>query len=876
MSAMSDDTKAIDPGLIALGLLLRLHGVTTRVDQIRQKCGSAPIGTPQMLRCAKKFGLHAGIRRTNWEGLAATQLPAIATLRGGSFLIIGKVTEEGAIVVRPSSQNVELMTRAEFEAIWDGQLVAVARRASWSDLMCRFFNTFTSIFTRTLASVRGSPRADGDRIPPEPATTNQTKSDDSALGALVLLLRIHGIGADAGQIRHRCGTATIGVTEMLRCAKELGLKARASNTKWDRLTGTPLPGIAALRNGGFLILGKASEDKVLVQHPSSSKPELMTRVEFEAVWDGRLVLMARRVTLSDLSRRFDITWFLGAIHKYRHLLGEVLVASFFLQMFALVSPLFFQVVIDKVLVHRSMSTLDVLVIGLLGISLFEAILGTLRTYLFAHTTNRIDVELGARLFRHLLALPIAYFQARRVGDSVARVRELENIRQFLTSSALTLVIDLFFTFVFIAVMFYYTPLLTFVVLGAFPIYIAISAGATPAFRRRLDEKFRRGAENQAFLVESVTGVETLKAMAVEPQMQRRWEEQLAGYVAASFRVISLNNTASQAVQLVNKVTIVLILYFGAKLVIEGSLSVGELVAFNMLASRVSAPVLRLAQMWQDFHQARLSVARLGDILNTMPEPSFSRGRAALPAIRGQVSFEHVTFRYRVDASEILHDVSFSVSPGQVVGIVGSSGSGKSTLAKLVQRLYVPESGRVLVDGVDLTMVDLPWLRRQIGVVLQENVLFNCSVAENIALADPAVPMERIIAAAKLAGAHDFILELTEGYDTIIGERGSSLSGGQRQRIAIARALMSNPRILIFDEATSALDYESERAIQENMKEIATGRTVFIIAHRLSTVRHADRIITIERGRIVEDGSHDQLIRSSGRYAKLHYLQAGIQ
>jgi subfamily B ATP-binding cassette protein HlyB/CyaB len=872
---MSNNTKAIDPGLIALGLLLRLHGVTAEVDQIRQRCGTAPIGTPQMLRCAKKFGLKAGIRRTHWEGLAA-ELPAIATLRDGGFLIIGRVTEEGAVVVRPSSQNVELMTRAEFEAVWNGQLVAVVRRASWSDRASRLFDTFTSIFTRTLASVWSSLRADGDGLPPEPATTDQAKSDDSGLGALVLLLRIHGIGAEAGQIRHRCGTASIGVTEMLRCAKELGLKARVSSTKWDRLPGTPLPGIASLRDGGFLILGKAAEDKVLVQRPSSSKPEAMTRAEFEAIWDGRLVLMARRVTLSDLSRRFDITWFLGAIHKYRHLLGEVLVASFFLQLFALVSPLFFQVVIDKVLVHRSMSTLDVLAIGLLGISIFEAILGTLRTYLFAHTTNRIDVELGARLFRHLLALPIAYFQARRVGDSVARVRELENIRQFLTSSALTLVIDLFFTFVFIAVMFYYAPQLTFVVLGAFPIYIAISVGATPAFRRRLDEKFRRGAENQAFLVESVTGVETLKAMAVEPQMQRRWEEQLAGYVAASFRVISLNNTASQAVQLVNKVTVVLILYFGAKLVIEGNLSVGELVAFNMLASRVSAPVLRLAQMWQDFHQARLSVARLGDILNTMPEPSFSPGRAALPAIRGQVAFEHVTFRYRVDASEILHDVSFRVSPGQVVGIVGSSGSGKSTLAKLVQRLYVPESGRVLVDGVDLTMVDLPWLRRQIGVVLQDNVLFNCSVAENIALSDPAVPMDRIIAAAKLAGAHDFILELTEGYDTIIGARGSSLSGGQRQRIAIARALMSNPRILIFDEATSALDYESERAIQENMKEISSGRTVFIIAHRLSTVRHADRIITIERGRIVEDGSHDQLIRSNGRYAKLHYLQAGIK
>jgi ATP-binding cassette, subfamily B, bacterial HlyB/CyaB len=322
--------------------------------------------------------------------------------------------------------------------------------------------------------------------------------------------------------------------------------------------------------------------------------------------------------------------------------------------------------------------------------------------------------------------------------------------------------------------------------------------------------------------------------------------------------------------------VVLILYFGAKLVIGGSLSVGELVAFNMLASHVSTPVLRLAQMWQDFHQARLSVARLGDILNSTAESSYSPGRVALPAIRGAVSFEHVSFRYRVDGSEILHDVSFSALPGQVVGIVGSSGSGKSTLAKLIQRLYVPESGRVMIDGADLMMVDLAWLRRQIGVVLQENVLFNCSVRDNIALADPATPIDQVIAAAKLAGAHEFVLELPNGYDTVIGERGSSLSGGQRQRLAIARALLLNPRILILDEATSALDYESERVIQQNMREIAAGRTVFIIAHRLSTVRHADRIITVERGRIVEDGSHDQLIRSNGRYAKLHYLQAGIQ
>jgi ATP-binding cassette, subfamily B, bacterial HlyB/CyaB len=706
------------------------------------------------------------------------------------------------------------------------------------------------------------------------ATTESPASGQSGLAALVLLLRFYGVGADAEQIRHRFGS-NIGPTEMLRCAKDFGLKARAYQSTWKRLAQTPLPGIAVLRDGRFLILGKAGEDQVLVQDPLQPRPALMKRDEFEALWDGRLVLMTARAGLLELSRRFDVTWFLGAIHKYRHLLTEVLVASFFLQLFALVSPLFFQVVIDKVLVNRTLSTLDVLVIGLVAISVFETILGILRTYLFAHTTNRIDVELGARLFRHLLALPIAYFQARRVGDSVARVRELENIRNFLTSSALTLLIDLFFTFVFLGVMFIYSPLLTFVVLGSFPFYIGISAGATPLFRKLLDDKFSRGAENQAFLVESVTGVETLKSMAVEPQMQRRWEEQLAGYVASSFRVIRLGNTASNFVQLISKVVTAAVLYFGARLVIAGELTVGELVAFNILAGRVSAPVLRLAQIWQDFHQARISIARLGDILNTPAEPTYNPGRAALPAIRGEVTFEHVTFRYRIDGPEILRDVNFGVPVGQVVGIVGATGSGKSTLTKLVQRLYVPESGRVLVDGVDLAQVDAMWLRRQLGVVLQENILFNRSVRDNIALAEPGMPIERVIAAAKLAGAQEFILELPEGYDTIVGERGGTLSGGQRQRIAIARALVSEPRILIFDEATSALDYESERIIQQNMVEICKGRTVFIIAHRLSTVRFADRIITIDRGRLVEDGTHDELLRKGGRYATLYRLQSGL-
>ncbi|MFG1392693.1 type I secretion system permease/ATPase [Xanthobacter agilis] len=697
---------------------------------------------------------------------------------------------------------------------------------------------------------------------------------DSGRGALVLMLRFHGVAAEADQLRHQLGVAQVGTADMLRSARAFGLKARMVSSGWRKLSSTPLPAIAALKDGTFVILAKVSDDAALIHDPASGRPLQLAREAFEAQWSGRLLLLTRRARFSDLAQRFDISWFIRAMHKYRALLGEVLAASLFLQVLALISPLFFQVVIDKVLVHRGLTTLDILVVGLVVVSVFEALLGALRTHVFAHTTNRIDVELGARLYRHLMGLPIAYFEARRAGDSVARVRELENIRSFLTGSALTLVVDLVFAFVFIAVMFMYSATLTFIVLASFPVYIGVSAGVTPLFRRRLEDKFNKGAENQALLVESVTGVETLKAMAVEPQMQRRWEEQLAAYVSASFKVQNLGNWASQSVQLTAKLVTAATLYFGARLVVDGSLTVGELVAFNMLASRVSQPVLRLAQVWQDFHQARISIDRLGDILNTAPEPSHAPGRAALPAIRGAIRFDHVAFRYRTGGQIVLPDLSLDIAAGQVVGIVGPSGSGKSTLAKLVQRLYVPEGGRVLIDGVDLAMVDVAWLRRQIGVVLQENVLFNRSVRENIALADPTMSMERVVEAARLAGAHDFILELPQGYDTAVGERGNGLSGGQRQRIAIARALVTNPRILIFDEATSALDYESERAVQQNMARIANGRTVIIIAHRLSTVRQADRILTLERGRLVEDGNHEALVRAGGRYASLHQLQSG--
>ena len=700
---------------------------------------------------------------------------------------------------------------------------------------------------------------------------------DAGLECLAVIARLYGLAADVGKLRHEfsCPDKPLDANDLVRAARFTGLKARAVQSNWERLQHTPLPAIAGRKDGHFLVLARLVDGKVLVHDPLESQPQLFPPELFETLWSGLLILVTRRTQSGAGAPRFGFRWFIPSIIRYRSLFAEVFVASFFLQSMALVTPLFFQVIVDKVLVHRGLTTLDVLAVGLLMVSLFEVILGGLRTYVFSHTTNRVDVELGSRLFRHLLALPLGYFESRRVGDSVARVRELENIRNFITGSSLTVVIDLVFTFVFMGVMYYYSPLLTLVVIATIPAYIALSLLVTPVFRHRLQEKFVRGAENQAFLVETVSAMQTLKSCAVESQWQRRWEEQLAAYVQAGFRAANLGNISSQVAGFINKVMTVMILWVGARAVMQGDLSIGQLIAFNMLAGRVSGPVLRVVQLWQDFQQASISVRKLGDILNTPGEPSHDRKRASLPELKGHIQFDNVTFRYRPEAPEILREVSMEIPAGQVLGIVGRSGSGKSTLAKLIQRLHVPASGRVLIDGVDLAMVDSVWLRHQIGVVQQESILFSRSVRENIALRDPGMPLSRVIKAAEQAGAHEFILQLPEGYDTQVGELGSSLSGGQRQRIAIARALAVNPRILILDEATSALDYESEQAVQSGMESICRGRTVIVIAHRLSALRLVDRVIVVEDGRLVEDGEHGELLSAGGYYAGMHARQAAV-
>jgi ATP-binding cassette, subfamily B, bacterial HlyB/CyaB len=711
-----------------------------------------------------------------------------------------------------------------------------------------------------------------------------SRVDDPTLTGFTLLASFLGIPADAAQIHHDRGKGDEPYTfdDLLRVAKKLGLIARRRGANFGELKKLPLPALVTLADGGTAILLKiddASENglRYLVMLPGGGRPTIWSEPEAEERLGPSIdmLLMTSREHLAGEKRSFDISWFIPALVKYRKPLRDVLIGSFFLQLVGLATPIFFQLVIDKVLAHQSLTTLEVLAIGLAGVLIFETVLSALRNWLFAHTSNRVDAELSASLFRHLIALPLSYFEARRVGDSVARVRELESIRNFLTSNAVTLVIDLFFTIVFFAVMYVYSPMLTLIVALTVPLYAAISMGITPPLRARLDEKFKRGAENQAFLVETVTGIGTLKAMAVEARMREKWEKQFAGYIKTGFDVTVLANWGSHAIQLVSKLTTVAILFFGAKAVIAGDLSVGSLVAFNMLAGRVAQPIVRLSQLWQDFQQVRISVDRLGDILNVPAEPEHNPNRASLPPIKGAITFDKVRFRYRPDTPEALRGINLEIAPGEMLGIVGPSGSGKSTLTKLVQRLYVPEQGRVLVDGTDLALVDPAWLRRQIGVVLQENILFNRSVRENIALSNPALPMERVIASAQLAGAHDFILTLPHGYDTLIEERGANLSGGQRQRLAIARALITNPRILIFDEATSALDAESEEIIQNNLAKIAKGRTMLIIAHRLSAVRACDRIITIEAGEITEMGGHSELLRAGGRYASLHNKQMGL-
>jgi subfamily B ATP-binding cassette protein HlyB/CyaB len=724
-------------------------------------------------------------------------------------------------------------------------------------------------------------------------TTEQHEPIDTGLRCLMTLAALHGVAADEGALRHAFGNgAVFNDQAILLAGRSLGLTGKRITQDVKRFHLAPLPALVQDKEGRYFILAKVEAvrsretpglekdlggsdevSRVLIQRPGEP-PQVLSISTFLDIWSGQLTLFTSKASFSRETSRFDFSWFIPSIIKYRRLFGEVLLISLVLQLIGLVTPLAFQVVMDKVLVNHATKTLHVVVLGFVCATLFEAVLSGIRRYVFAHTSSKIDVELGARLFAHLLALPMAYFQSRRVGDSVARVRELENIRSFLTGNAMTLLLDVVFSFVFLTVMFWYSRDLSLVVLASIPVYILLSLVFTPMLRSRLDYKFNKNAENQSFLVETISGIDTVKSLSVEPSWQQKWDKQLAAYVSAGLSSTNIGLLASGGITLTSKLVTAAIMWLGAELVISGRLSVGGLIAFNMLSNQVASPILRLAQLWNDFQQVGISMSRLGDILNTPTEVAGAKNR--LPRLHGAIEFDNVSFRYRPEVPLTIQGFSLKIHAGEVIGLVGRSGSGKSTLTKLLQRLYVPERGRILVDGHDVALADRTSLRHQLGVVLQENTLFMRSIRDNIALSNPALPLERIIDAAKLAGAHDFICALPEGYDTLVGEHGTGLSGGQRQRIAIARALISNPRILIFDEATSALDYESEKIIQDNMRRICQGRTVLIIAHRLSAVRHADRIVVMDQGGIAEIGSHEELLcNSRGIYSHLYSLQHGI-
>lgn len=712
-----------------------------------------------------------------------------------------------------------------------------------------------------------------------PSSSSNDDYADTGLSALSAIAGYYRITARPDHLARQLAlSGPANDDHILRAAKSLGLKARGHRVSdGARLPVLPVPAIAIVGPNSYAVLGGMNPDGTCrLIDPVAFTATNIAPDKLIELTGGRFMLVQRKIGGTGAApKTFGFGWFIPSIWKYRTPLLHVLVASLFVQIFALIAPMFFQVTVDKVLAHRSYSTLIVLVIGLAAVGLFDVILQYLRTYALAHTANRIDVELGQRLFRHLLSLPLTYFETRPAGQTVARIRELETIRSFLTGQALFSGLDLIFTVIFIAVLFAYSSTLAWIVVASIPLYVAVGVLLRPALKDRIDEKFDRGAESQQLLVESVLGVQTLKAAAVEPVVAAQWEEKLAAYVQSAFSAIVLSAKGQNIIQYINKVTSAALLLFGAQAVINGELTVGALVAFNMIAGQVSQPILRLSQLWQDFQQVQISVARLADILNSPQEPRPANG-VMLPPPKGAVTFKSVSFRYSPDGPDILKDINLAIRPGEVIGIVGPSGSGKSTLTKLVQRFYIPSQGQVLVDGQDISQIDPAWLRSNIGVVLQENMLFNRSIHDNICLVNPAMPRENAIRLAKLSGADEFISKMPKGYDTHIEERGANLSGGQRQRLAIARALATNPPMLILDEATSALDYESEKIILANMREIVRGRTVIIIAHRLATVRHCDRIIAIKDGRIVEAGRHEELLqKQNGLYAHLWNLQNGL-
>lgn len=699
----------------------------------------------------------------------------------------------------------------------------------------------------------------------------------TGLIAFDIICKVNNINIDLRAIVRENGIIDkeISREELLAIAKKAKFKAKVKTMDLPNTKKYPYPAIFILKNNTFGVILKPDFDneKALIFIPEDKNAKEVTFADLTEISTGEIIFLTHKLMNEQI--KFGFKWFFVEIMKYKRIIAEVMLGSFVVQLFGLVTPLFTQVILDKVIVHRSMSTLDVLGIAFVAVTIFEFLLNLTRNYIFIHTANKIDAKLGSKLFNHLFALPFVYFESRKVGNIISRVRELDQIREFITNKSVSVIIDLFFSTVFLIVMFIYSKFLTFIVLLIVALIAILYVTMTPELRSRLEHKFQMSAQSNSYLVESVTGIQTVKSLSIEGIMQKKWNDYLGRYVKSGFNLSIMSNFAGSLSGLFQKMMTIAILWIGVTLVIKNQLTIGQLIAFQMFANQFTAPVMRLVNLWNEFQQVLLGVDRLGDILNNPVEITSTRA-ITLPKINGFVRIDNLSFKYTPNGAMVLNNINLNVRAGQSVGIVGRSGSGKSTITKLIQKLYLPYEGTIYIDEVDIRQMNPIWLRNNIGVVLQENYLFSGTIRDNIAMPKPDSPIEMIIQAAQISGAHSFISEMPEGYDTVVGERGSTLSGGQRQRIAIARALITNPKIIIFDEATSALDYESEKIIMENLDKIKQNRTMFIIAHRLSTVKNCDLIIALDKGHIIESGTHDELINKRGYYYNLYTQQGALK
>jgi ATP-binding cassette, subfamily B, bacterial len=789
--------------------------------------------------------------------------------RGQFFILSGKVR------LKEDGRDKSLATIGQGEWFGDllglsGQFKAVASKEStvvvhWESTL---WNQVSSIeINRFWAKVRSRYQPQDAKEPYPVSGYPFVFSLNSAAACLTMAAQYLQVPVQLEQIQQQLRSPK--PRDLVEVAEKFGMQLHQLQVEWDDLLQLTFPLLMRWHQHSWITVYGIKGNRLIIANPLQPEQtcESMPQSMIEADWNGQIW------QVEPLKKRetFNLSWFVPAVLKYRRLLGEVLLASLTLQLLGLATPILTQVIIDKALLHQSYSTLDVMAIALLGVAVFEAILGILRIFVFSHTTNRLDLGLSAQLFRHLMRLPLAYFEARRVGDTVARVQELENIRQFLTGTALTVFLDSTFSVIYLIIMFTYSVTLTWVALAVIPLFAGMTLFTTPILRRWLNETFNYGADSQSFLVETVTGIQAVKAHAAERTTRQRWEGLFARYVRTGFKASTVSNIGGHLGEFLTHLSYLLILWFGARLVMDQKLTIGALVAFQMLSAKVADPLVRLIQLWQEFQQVLLSVDRLGDILNADPEAEAGTG-AILPPLRGQVTFEQVFFGYKPETQPILKGISFTVEPGMFVGIVGRSGSGKSTLSKLLQRLYPIDSGSIRVDDLDIKTADLTYLRQQISVVLQDDFLFNGSVAENIRLGNLEISAEQIFSAAKLAAADEFISQLSEGYDTNLGERGVALSGGQRQRIALARLFLSEAPILILDEATSSLDSETEQQVLQNLQRVSKNRTVFMVAHRFAPLKQADLILVLEKGILMEQGTHEELLQKRGVYWALYQRQ----